>query len=381
MSKDPDSESSAMGCILSGAWTLISLPIWLSAVLLLAVSTTTAAKLFALALIFLLPIPLNLLHWEKTSRKIATALLLLAGVTALFLCARQAPGYQDDPAASARVIYEKGTSHSRYSPANLVPELDQQILGSYLFGILDPNLSWDQAGELRKDFKRVYGETARDADLSPLPSVLGFGYREMIGLKPKPGNLFVYVPKGDQPKPAIVFLHGSLGNFKGYWKQWKTFADEQGIAIVAPTFGAGNWEKDGGLQAVDHAREFCEKHPLIDGKKLFLTGLSNGGIGVTHAGGAKPTAWQGLIFISPVLRKSAVETEAFANGWGGRKALVITGEMDKRTTASYVRTSVESMVEYNMKVDAHYLADQDHFLIFSDWPQVRKLIAAWMKEF
>ena len=64
---------------------------------------------------------------------------------------------------------------------------------------------------------------------------------------------------------------------------------------------------------------------------------------------------------------------------GGRKALVITGELDKRTTANYVRKAVTAMEEYDMTVTAHYLPGQDHFLVFDDWPRVQQLIAEWIK--
>ena len=51
MSKEPDAEFSKRGCLVSGLWTLLSLPFWLGAVTLLAVCTTTEARLFAAALI------------------------------------------------------------------------------------------------------------------------------------------------------------------------------------------------------------------------------------------------------------------------------------------------------------------------------------------
>ena len=385
MGKKPETESSTLGCILSGTWTLASLPFWLGAVGLLVVSTTSASKLFAIALICLLPIPLNFLHWQRTSRKIVSVLLLVIGSVAFFFCARQAADYTDNPEARARVIYENGTNHSRYSVANLVPEVDQYILGSYLFGAIDPNLSWSRAADLRRNVRETYADLQNDADLAPLPCVLGSTYREMIGLKPRTGISFVYVPKrtGWDPlkkQTAIVFLHGALGNFQAYWTRWKSFADKTGVAIVAPAFGTGNWEKDGGLEAIEQARKFCAAHPRIDEEKLVLAGISNGGTGVIQGGLADPGKWRGLLFLSPVLEKSAVESNAFADGWGGRKALIITGEQDKRTTADYVRKAVSGMEAINMELEAHYLPDKDHFLIYSDWPEVQKLIEKWVKK-
>jgi len=384
MGKKPEAESSALGCILSGTWTLASLPLWLGAIGLLVVSTTTASKLFAIALICLLPIPLNFLHWRSMRRRLISVLLLLVGSIFLFLCARQATGYADNPEAGARVIHQNGTRHISFSPANLVPEIDQCILGSYLLALIDPNLGWGQAAELRENVRNIYDELEKDAELATLPCVLGSAYREMIGLKPKPGILFVYVPERSgwdplEKKPAIVFLHGGLGNFQGYWVLWKQFADANGVAIVAPTFGSGNWSEDGGLEAIEQAREFCVNHPRIDDDNLVLAGIANGGTGVSLGGRATPEKWEGLLFLSPVIERSIVESDAFANGWGGRKALIITGERDRHTTSAYVRKAAAGMKEIDMELKEHYLPDRDHFLIYSDWPRLQTLIGNWLK--
>ncbi|MBI22706.1 MAG: hypothetical protein CMN05_03815 [Roseibacillus sp.] len=384
MGKNPKAESSALGCILSGTWTLASLPFWLGAIGLLVVSTTTASKLFAIALICLLPVPLNFLHWRSIRRRIISVLLLLAGSISLFLCARQATGHRDDPDAAARVVYENGTSHFSCSPANLVPEIDQCLLGTYLLALIDPNLGWGQAAELRENIRNVYADLEKDAELATLPCVLGSAYREMIGLKPTPGILFIYVPEepGQDPlekKPAIVFLHGGLGNFQGCWTLWKRFADATGVAIVAPTFGSGNWSGEDGLEAIEQTREFCVSHPRIDGENLILAGIATGGTGVTLGGRATPEKWRGLLFLSPVIEKNIVESDAFANGWGGRKALIITGERDKHTTSDYVRKAAASMKDIKMELKEHYLPDRDHFLIYSDWPRLQELIGAWIK--
>ena len=376
---DDDPQFSSFGCLFSVSWTLLTLPIWIVAFVLLATGITTEGRLFALAVACLLPVPLNLLHLHSMRRKVVTALLLVVGTGALLLCANRAPAHRDDPDAAARLVYQSGDSHARYSPANLVPEIDQHILGSYLFALIDPSLSWDQAADLRTDLKRIYREVANDPDLAPLPSVLGSAYREMLGLNPRTGRLFVYLPEGNQPKPAILFLHGSLGNFQGSWQIWKSFADENGIAIVAPSFGAGNWYKDGGLEAIEQARLFCEEHPMIDSKRIVLAGLSNGGLGVTRGARATPNAWRGLIFLSPVFEKMVVDSEEFANGWAGRSVLIITGEEDKRTTPTRIREVEELLTGLTMKVESHHLPDEDHFLAYSDWPKVSRLMIEWLR--
>tara|TARA_B100000519_G_C13981431_1_gene314829 strand:- start:74 stop:592 length:519 start_codon:yes stop_codon:yes gene_type:complete len=170
-----------------------------------------------------------------------------------------------------------------------------------------------------------------------------------------------------------------MGNSQSYWTVWKKFADTHQYAIVAPSFGAGNWSREGGLEAIEQARQFCMDHPRIDGNKLILAGLSKGGAGVTRGGRATPAKWQGLLFISPVIEKSIIESEDFRNGWGGRKALIITGEQDEQISPEHVRKAVSSMAEIKMDVTAHYLPGSHHFLFLSEQERVGKMISDWLE--
>ena len=383
MEKDPEAESSSLGCILSGTWTLISLPFWLGAAGLLVVSTTSASRFFAIALICLLPLPLNFLHWHRLSRKITTGLLLVVGLGAFLLCTRQAPDHNDNQESPARVTYENGFGYSRYSVTNLIPEVDQCIFGSYILGAVDPDLSWGQGAEIRTSVREIYADLQNDPHLSSLPSLLGPSYRNLLGLKPEAGALFSYIPKDSEwdplhKKPAIVFLHGRPGNLQACWALWKRIADATGVAIVAPTFGAGAWDQDGGLDAIGKARKFCVENPHIDADKLILAGLSDGGAGVLREAGANPGKWQGLLLLSPVIEQRALESDAFATGWSKRRALIITGERDKRTTADQVRRAETSMKKIKMEVESHYLPDGDHFLIYTDWSALREIITQWL---
>lgn len=387
MEKEPEAESSSLGCILSGTWTLLSLPFWLGAAGLLTVSTTSASRFFAIALICLLPLPLNFLHWHKLSRKITTGLLFLVALGAFLLCARQAPGHNDNPEASARVTYENKSGHSRYSLANLIPEVDQSILGSYILGAIDPNLNWSRSAVVRRSIREIYDGLRGDPDLASLPSTLGSSYRDMLGFKPRAGGLFIYIPQEPgsgpgplQKKPAIVFLHGQLGNLQACWALWKRIADTTGTAIVAPTFGAGSWSQEGGPGAIAQARKFCVNNPQIDPDKLILAGLSDGGAGVLREAGAHPGKWQRLLLLSPVIEQHTLESDTFARGWSERRALIITGERDKRATADHVRRAETSMKKIKMEVESHYLADGDQFLIYTGWPALEEIISQWLAD-
>ena len=380
--KAPESERSALGCLFSGTWTLLSLPLWIGAIALLAVSTMWTSRLFGIALICLLPIPLNLLHWRKTSRKIITALLLIAGSSALLLCnqqAQKAPGKQGD---SARLVYHKNSSdHFRVS--NLVAEVDQLALRSYLIAITNPDLSWQRASELREVTKDLYRDLSRDPELSSLPSLLGPSYRDMLGFESTAGALFSYIPSATSPgesgkKVAIVLLHGSLGNFQGSWLLWKKLAESTGVAIVAPTFATGQWSQEGGRAAIAEAREFCIQHRAIDENRLVLAGISEAGIGVLREAAAAPQGWDKLLLISPVIEQEIINSKPFIDGWRNREAMIITSERNTLGPGQSIREAQASMESLGIRLSTHYLSSSEPFLFLSDWTSFQKLIQPWL---
>jgi pimeloyl-ACP methyl ester carboxylesterase len=221
----------------------------------------------------------------------------------------------------------------------------------------------------------------RSEDFVRLGSVLNCAYRDMfLGSRPA-GHLYEYVPpagKDAGPLPVILFLHGSLGNFKGYLWVWKRLADRHGYAVVAPTFGAGNWYLDGGAQAVERARSYCARHPRMDAGRIFLAGLSNGGTGTSRAAAANPEGYAGLVFISPVMEPEVLSSEAFAAGWKGRRVLVLSGSEDRRIPIGYVRDAVKGMAERGAAVTSRLYPGEDHFLLFSRPEEVMRDIAAWL---
>ncbi len=380
--KHPDSETSALGCAFSGGWTLLSLPLWIAAFALLAVSTMWPSRLFAIALLCLLPIPLNLLHWHRTSRKIVAGLLLVAGLSTLLVCIKQtqkAPGAEGD---SARLVSYGDASHL-FGVSNLVAEVDQFALRSYLMAVIDPDVSWQQASELRSVMKDVYRDLSHDPHLSSLPSLLGSTYREMLGLKSTSGSLFTYIPSissSGEPgkKIAIVILHGGLGNFQGSWLLWKELADSTGAAIVAPTFATGKWSQKGGQAAIAQARNFCIQHPDIDESRLILAGMSEAGVGLLREAAVAPSEWHRLLLISPFIEQETIDSKPFIDGWHDRQALIIAGDQTTSASGKPVRTAQASMESFGMRLTTHYLSSGDPFLFLSEWASVKKLIEDWL---
>jgi len=184
----------------------------------------------------------------------------------------------------------------------------------------------------------------------------------------------------DGPLPAMVFLHGSAGNFKPYLWLWSKLAEEQGIVIIAPSFGFGNWRQSGGatsvLQALDDAAKMIE----IDQTQVYLAGLSNGGLGVSQLAEESPERFRGLIFISPVMATEIVDKATFSDLWRGRPVLVVTGQADQRVPISYVRQRVSILKAGGVEVADITYSGEDHFLFFSQSENVLNDVANWLSE-
>ena len=166
------------------------------------------------------------------------ALLLLGIDYALTPDGRPLPG------SGVQSCFGGATVYRRASMANLVPEMDQLILATYVVPAMDRLMDEPNTLELRGQVRAVYGEMRHCPEFECLGSVLGLTYLDLfLGDRPV-GHYYEYLPAvaAQGRVPVVIFLHGSLGNFRGYLWVWKRIADEYGVAVVAPSFGTGNWD-------------------------------------------------------------------------------------------------------------------------------------------
>lgn len=264
--------------------------------------------------------------------------------------------------------------------ANLVPEMDQLLLATYVVPAMDRLMDERNTKELRGQVQAVYGEMRASPEFERLGSVLNLTYRDIfLGERPA-GHFYEYIPGGavQGRMPVFIFLHGSLGNFKGYLWVWKRMADEYGFAIVAPTFGVGNWGAAGGEEAIERARLYCASHPRMDPSRIYLAGLSNGGLGVCLGARRSPDSYRGLLFISPVLDTAMLLAEPFSAAWRDKPILVLHGAADNRIPIAYVKGAVDQLRRSHLRVESQFYDDQTHFLFFTIRDKVREQIGSWM---
>ncbi len=176
----------------------------------------------------------------------------------------------------------------------------------------------------------MYAEMAADADFTAVGSALSSIYREISFEDFRDGHYFHYIPANVdrcKPTPALVFLHGSGGNFKAYIWLLTKMADELGITVIAPSFGMGNWEKRGGYETITRAIEDAGKHAAIDPDQIHLMGLSNGGKGLCLAESAAGPKFRSLIFLSAVWH-NRIRPRELAARFQQRRILILSGGSD-----------------------------------------------------
>jgi predicted esterase len=364
-------------------WSAAIVPI---SSLLLLVAVTPEGRVFASGAISLGMAPL--LAWmnpeNKWLRRAALALLLVWMGIGLWLV-RVSPDGRPPAGARVKNRYVGGKwSYQGQALGALLPEVDQFMLGFRLMPFLDALFTQRQAGPLIQDTKDIYRELEPDADFHALGSVMPDAYNQLWGLPFDRGHYFLYVPRSldrKKPAPAIVFLHGSGGNFKSYTWLLSKIADEQDVVIIAPSCGMGLWAAPRAPQMVVEALDDAAKVVALDMSRIHLAGLSNGGLGLTRTM-ASPYAnrFRSLILFSPVCDEQALASASFAENLRGKPVLVISGEMDDRVPIAYVRkcTDVLSGVGAHLKLSAYPAAN--HFLLFSHREQWREEVAAWLKE-
>lgn len=371
------------------AYLVLTFPLVVPPLLMLMVATTGSGRLFALACVAGwggVGLVLRGMRGGGAALR-RGALCLVVASLALLCCRARAPGpAPEGPALPASIV--RGTGElSRWSPASLVPEVDQFTLGSWFVAALDPFIDVAQSRRLRLHFQDVYREMGVDPTFARLPSSMDLAYRDLFGVPRDLDHTFVYVPAGGgggSRRPIILFLHGSLGNFQAYLWVLKAVADSTGHAIVAPTYGAGFWSREdrpgrpGWRKRLEQVLDFVRGRPDLDASRIVLAGLSNGGLGVSRGAIEFPDALRGLIYVSPVIEPSRVGGEAFTRAWKGRPVLVLHGEEDDRIPMEYVEEAVAGMKGGGVNVTFRRYVGEEHWLFFSRRKEIAAVVAGWL---
>lgn len=305
----------------------------------------------------------------------------LAACVGIVVALWQTPDARTSETARIHSRFSDGGWHyDRSSIGSLLPEIDQIHLGYAVAVALDPFFTRQQHSKLAAMTDTLYAEISADPDFTAVGSALPSIYREITFREFRDGHYFHYIPASvdrSKPTPALVFLHGSGGNFKAYVWLLSKIADELGITVIAPTFGMGNWEKRGGYETITRAIADAGKHAAIDPDHIHLMGLSNGGKGLCLAESTGGPKFRSLIFLSAVLH-NRIKPADLAARLQPRRVLILSGERDDRVPWEYVSGYAEKLKAGGLDVTSRRFDDEDHFLFFHQRGEVLKIIAGWI---
>jgi len=264
-----------------------------------------------------------------------------------------------------------------YSPFRLLPEIDQVKLGVTLATRFVPWVS--RARTIREITMGHYRAIEADPAARGLEPVTHFAVLEMLGADFDSGHYFAYIPRArpGESLGAIVFLHGNGGNFQVMPWAWRSFAERYRFVILGPTHGFGFWSR-GGVEAVDRVWQDARTRCSIDPDRVYLAGLSDGGVGVTQSGLAHPDRYRGLIYLSPTMHQEELGNPDFVRAWKGRPVLVFQGDRDWSVSKTTVDPAVDLLGSKGVDVDYRILPGEDHFLFFSRSNELFDAIGQWM---
>ena len=259
-------------------------------------------------------------------------------------------------------------------------EEDFVFLAAQLITRLDPWMPAAEAVATRASIRGLADAVRTGPDYDHLARISEVAVRAWSGGRLALNHCYSYRPTPQSPGERFglfVFLHGHGTNALVVFHALRPLADRLRVVLIAPTFGYGNWEAPGGVEAADRATRFGLEAFGADPARVFLAGYSQGGAGVSRAAAASAGRYAGLVFLSATMELSVIASEAFAAGWKGRPILVIQGERDHNVTPRSVAVAVKRMAANSARVTAHLWPESGHFLFFARLDEVLCRIADW----
>jgi predicted esterase len=218
-----------------------------------------------------------------------------------------------------------------------------------------------------------------EAERSQIVPAMGEAYAAMRaseGLTPSPVldtvlrrqgpdgfDALIVEPHGRPAQAAVVFLHGFGGSFTlECWMMAEAARAVEAMTVCPSTGFAGRWWAPDGERTLRKALAHVAARGI---RRVYLAGLSNGGIGATLLARRLAGSLAGLILVSGASPEGST---------GGLPALVVQGEGDTMVSAQVTRA-------FAARTGAVYAGfDGGHFVMMVRRAEVREAIVRWLRE-
>lgn len=252
--------------------------------------------------------------------------------------------------------------------------------GANVISRLDLLMSRVHARRLRQALRAEYDLMRQEApDVFALSGSQDLTANDLAFLSSDTGHYYAFLPKVAEGEKlgAMVFLHGHAGNFRLMAWRWRELARRARLAIVAPSGGFGFWGPSSARIVSSALDDACRRWSVIDpGRGLWLAGLSAGGNGVIRS--ARAFGWNGLAFLSAVMRPDLIDSVFGARAAGIPEVLVLYGLKDHNVSPRSVNRGVERFISLGARIEHFAYDEEDHFMLFAQPDDVDRRILEWM---
>jgi pimeloyl-ACP methyl ester carboxylesterase len=172
-------------------------------------------------------------------------------------------------------------------------------------------------------------------------------------------------PSSEISETGIIFLHGFGGNFTlECWLIAEAGNRLGAITLCPSTDPSGQWWKEEGTAILQASLNDMRQRGV---KRIYLAGLSNGGIGASRLAERFKNDLAGLILISGADPNTTITD---------LPVLIIHGKDDERIPAAIA----EQYAAWSVPSSTYRLFDSDHFVLLKDADQVQEAIVDWLTQ-
>ncbi len=185
---------------------------------------------------------------------------------------------------------------------------------------------------------------------------------------PRPGWPFIIrVPddyRGDRPVPLLVYLAGNAGGALEGMQIVNDSLERTGYLIVYPNAGEW-WWRDSSAVMVSALLDEVQRQFAVDPRRIYLTGLSNGGTGTFHYATLFPHKLTAAVSTmgAGIFQPGMTEDERpFPRNTLALPLAFLHGEDDKVISPETTRRTVQLLGDRVAPVETHYLKGKGHEL-------------------
>jgi len=187
-------------------------------------------------------------------------------------------------------------------------------------------------------------------------SPLGFQPRRLVMVKGKKASYALYVPPSyspDQSYPLILCLHGAGFTGQAYLDRWVPRLQDRYI-LACPTISMGAWWTRFGEDLALATLRAVQAEYHVDPDRIFLTGMSNGGVGAWIIGMHHADLFAG---IAPMASGIDDVLFPFVENLSNTPVYVIHGAEDRIMPVQLSRDLVKEM----KRLGVHYHYREHHW--------------------